>query len=215
MSTTVFNKRTKPHLIALGEVFGRLTATEVFEMRTRPDGRNRCFQQFECTCGNNVWLRPYTVKNGNTSSCGCLHNEGLSKMMTTHGLSKTREYRNELAVRTRGKRRALIKNNTGRSITKKELQQVLDRFNTQCWICEVKLDKVTWDHYQPIAKGGSHIIENLRPACSPCNSRKNAKWPFTDEMKEAIANDVRALRTTQEHTIPVTDGLEVRAHVIP
>lgn len=44
-----------------------------------------------------------------------------------------------------------------------------------------------------LAKGGLHIIENLR------------------QMKTAIANEVRAPRTQQEHTIPVRDGLEVTA----
>ena len=205
--TTVLNKRTQPNLIPQGTVNGRLTASSEFEMRTRPDGRNRCFQKFDCSCGNSVFLRAYTVKNGNTNSCGCFHKEGVSRMMTTHGLSKTRKYRNELAVRTRGKRRALIKNNTAKKITREELQQVLKEFNNQCWICEVELDKVVWDHYHPRAKGGAHIIENLRPTCNPCNTRKNALWPFTDEIKTRIANDVRALRTPQ--AIPVHDGEEV------
>jgi 5-methylcytosine-specific restriction endonuclease McrA len=205
--TVAITKRTQPHLITVGEVFGRLTATVDFEMRQRPDGRNRCFQRFECSCGTSVLLRPYTVKNGNTSSCGCVHTEVVKAQMTTHGLSKTREYRNELAVRTRGKRRALVKNSTAKKITKEELNQVLNGFNNQCWICKVELDKVVWDHYQPIAKGGAHIIENLRPACNPCNSRKNALWPFTDEKKTEIANVVRALRTTQ--AMPVTDRGEV------
>jgi 5-methylcytosine-specific restriction endonuclease McrA len=76
-------------------------------------------------------------------------------------------------------------------------------------MCEVKLDVVQWDHVHPLSKGGAHAISNLRPSCVHCNSRKGSTHPFTDEMKETIANDVRALRTPQEHTIPVRDGLEV------
>ena len=33
------------------------------------------------------------------------------------------------------------------------------------------------DHYQPLARGGKHVIANLVIACPPCNHRKNAKDP--------------------------------------
>lgn len=46
-----------------------------------------------------------------------------------------------------------------------------------CWICrEATADCV--DHVKPIAKGGSKWPANLRPACTPCNSRKRDRWPF-------------------------------------
>ena len=58
------------------------------------------------------------------------------------------------------------------------------------------------------------VTENKRTAPTPIpeNSvfgRKSNKWPFTDEMKNEVAKAVRALRTPQEHSIPVRDGLEV------
>lgn len=34
------------------------------------------------------------------------------------------------------------------------------------------------DHYQPLAKGGKHELENLVLACRPCNARKSAKDPL-------------------------------------
>ena len=33
----------------------------------------------------------------------------------------------------------------------------------------------TIDHVVPISKGGAHSIENIVPACQPCNSSKGAK----------------------------------------
>lgn len=103
--------RRKPTLLPAGEVFGRLTATEYFEFRTRPsDGRNRTYQKFVCACGNVVWTIPSTVKSGNTRSCGCLNTDtvknrkisvtrvrnGETQVFTrdrNHGESKTRLYR--------------------------------------------------------------------------------------------------------------------------
>ena len=40
----------------------------------------------------------------------------------------------------------------------------------------------TLDHVTPLSKGGAHVIENLVPACRPCNSSKGDKlladWIF-------------------------------------
>lgn len=35
---------------------------------------------------------------------------------------------------------------------------------------------MTADHVKPLAKGGPHILANIRPACVSCNSRKHATW---------------------------------------
>jgi 5-methylcytosine-specific restriction endonuclease McrA len=34
------------------------------------------------------------------------------------------------------------------------------------------------DHFVPLAKGGAHVLTNLRIACAPCNLRKNARDPL-------------------------------------
>ena len=205
--TVAINKRTQPHLITVGEVFGRLTATVDFEMRQRPDGRNRCFQRFECSCGTSVLLRPYTVKNGNTSSCGCVHTEVVKAQMTTHGLSKTSAYRVKLNKARRSQKRASSWTSEVEKISAKTLDEILLQFNNQCWICEIKLDVVQWDHVHPLSKGGAHVRSNLRPSCKECNGRKGSVHPLTDEKKTEIANVVRALRTAQ--AMPVTDRGEV------
>lgn len=33
------------------------------------------------------------------------------------------------------------------------------------------------DHFYPLARGGLHCVENLVPACQPCNSSKSARDP--------------------------------------
>lgn len=103
--------RRKPTLLPEGTIYGRLTATGEFEFRERRDGRNRAFQKFECECGNYVWLRPYTAKNGNTTSCGCLHSQvagdrgyeaqPLTSGSSQHGESKTRLYKRWMGIMQR------------------------------------------------------------------------------------------------------------------
>ncbi|WP_246207809.1 HNH endonuclease [Tsukamurella spumae] len=53
-----------------------------------------------------------------------------------------------------------------------------------CWICHEPFTAAlprTVDHVKPIARGGADMLSNLRPACKPCNSRKNDRWPFPHE----------------------------------
>jgi 5-methylcytosine-specific restriction endonuclease McrA len=39
-------------------------------------------------------------------------------------------------------------------------------------------EAVEWDHVKPLAKGGAHILANLRPACLSCNRSKRDRWPL-------------------------------------
>lgn len=48
-----------------------------------------------------------------------------------------------------------------------------------CHWCDVKCaDNYHVDHYQPLSKGGMHVVSNLVIACPRCNLRKSAKDPF-------------------------------------
>lgn len=46
----------------------------------------------------------------------------------------------------------------------------------KCWICRAPASAT--DHVKPLAKGGAHMLCNLRPICTPCNTAKRDKWPF-------------------------------------
>lgn len=46
-----------------------------------------------CTCGNEKAVDRYSLANGVSTSCGCLRTALLAERRTTHGLSKTPEYR--------------------------------------------------------------------------------------------------------------------------
>lgn len=69
------------------------------------------------------------------------------------------------------------------TISKKIRQQVLDKSNGQCWYCGDGLISGKWhvDHIEPIRRGANggvasldlHNIDNLAPACVPCNLFKS------------------------------------------
>lgn len=73
-----------------GMKFGRLTAVE----RVFPNSNNgQSRWLFSCDCGGNYTGNAAQVKNGNTSSCGCLYWETRGVQSRTHGKSHTPEYK--------------------------------------------------------------------------------------------------------------------------
>lgn len=69
--------------------------------------------------------------------------------------------------------------------------QIVELYGTDCHICNEPIDmnaprqtgKPGWelglqiDHVIPLSKGGSDLIENLRPSHGYCNNTKNATMP--------------------------------------
>jgi 5-methylcytosine-specific restriction endonuclease McrA len=49
-------------------------------------------------------------------------------------------------------------------------------WGNRCWICAGQPDAI--DHVKPLSKGGAHVLANLRPICTPCNSHKSGTWPW-------------------------------------
>jgi 5-methylcytosine-specific restriction endonuclease McrA len=89
-------------------------------------------------------------------------------------------YRNNLTRVSELKRRAIKTNTQVENITSLELNCIFDTYEGCCWICDKVLDDTFhWDHVKPLSKGGTHTLDNLRPACATCNVRKSNTWPFT------------------------------------
>ncbi|AEJ92131.1 HNH endonuclease [Mycobacterium phage Optimus] len=57
-----------------------------------------------------------------------------------------------------------------------QLEARWNYYGGNCWMCGEPATSI--DHVKPIAKGGAHMLCNLRPACKPCNSRKGGRWPL-------------------------------------
>lgn len=91
-------------------------------------------------------------------------------------------YHKDWAVANRDKRRAswhrrnARKLSAGGSFTAAEFAEVCARQKSRCFYCGKKA-KLEADHYEPISRGGSNSIENIRGACRDCNVRKCAKHP--------------------------------------
>jgi 5-methylcytosine-specific restriction endonuclease McrA len=65
----------------------------------------------------------------------------------------------------------------GGLIAPEALRSKFAYWGNRCWMCSATGD-LTIDHVKPLSKGGLHILANIRPACSECNARKQARWPF-------------------------------------
>lgn len=94
----VESKTSKPHKNQAGSLtedlagrqFGRLTVLQMANTRT-PAGRIKW--RVKCECGVEKDVQAMSLKRGDTTSCGCLHREGLIARSTKHGFSHASEYR--------------------------------------------------------------------------------------------------------------------------
>lgn len=66
-----------------GKRFGKLTVIK----RVYKKDKNVCWL-CRCDCGNETIVAANHLKDGHTTSCGCVHKEALKKSVTTHDLSK-------------------------------------------------------------------------------------------------------------------------------
>lgn len=62
-------------------------------------------------------------------------------------------------------------------VEKINVSEIVARDSSTCYLCGriLEINEVTLDHVVPLARGGSHINENLRVACRSCNGRKKDK----------------------------------------
>ena len=78
------------------ETFGRLTTIgPKFLLPYGSKGKSRAYQVCQCSCGVLSIHATYSIRSGNTKSCGCLNEENIKQIaynMTTHGMSKVSGY---------------------------------------------------------------------------------------------------------------------------
>ena len=71
-----------------GRIIGRLTVIE----ECGRDKHGKALWRCRCECGNEVIVRGDSLRNENTTSCGCYNRERAAEVHTTHGMCKTRLY---------------------------------------------------------------------------------------------------------------------------
>jgi len=66
----------------------------------------------------------------------------------------------------------------GNKVTKADYAAILAEFGMVCHICTLDIPTMAdlhFDHVIPLAKGGPHSADNIRPSHAVCNMRKHAK----------------------------------------
>jgi 5-methylcytosine-specific restriction endonuclease McrA len=81
---------------------------------------------------------------------------------------KNREYIRRYTARKRGA--------TVLPVGEADLRAKVLYWGNRCWVCRGPAQAI--DHVKPLTKGGAHVLANLRPICTSCNSRKRNRWPF-------------------------------------
>ena len=84
----------------LGNTYGRLTVIGEGTPRQSPSRITR-YIKVRCECGNELEVTLSNLRSKNTTSCGCLHKELVSKIASVHGESTTRIYRIWKNMKTR------------------------------------------------------------------------------------------------------------------
>lgn len=73
--------------------------------------------------------------------------------------------------------------------TKERTEQIWQQERcVYCGIGFTSVEEVTIDHVFPLAKGGTHVPENLVGCCRSCNSSKNDKILFTQWVPPIMRN---------------------------
>jgi hypothetical protein len=75
-----------------GHTFGRLTAVRLDGHHVHPGGKRSRMWLCACSCSREVRVEVARLRSGNTTSCGCAHNEELAKRSRTHGKSTSAEH---------------------------------------------------------------------------------------------------------------------------
>lgn len=88
--------------------------------------------------------------------------------------SKLYKQRNPHKVREQINRRRALKEAAPGDVTIEQFWSRCERLGWRCVYCGDPLPKsnATMDHVVPLSRGGSNGIENIVPACRPCNASK-------------------------------------------
>ena len=94
-----------------------------------------------------------------------------------HASSKIWRQNNLEKDAAKSRRRYAKKRGATGSHSLEEFISLCKRHSWRCFYCGCQLTRktVTEDHVVPVSKGGTDNIDNIVPACCPCNSRKGAK----------------------------------------
>lgn len=86
----------------------------------------------------------------------------------------------EIWADTSGRRRQRVESTSAERINWVRLRA---KYGKVCHLCHLPIGEgqMSWDHVVPLARGGTHTEDNLKPAHRRCNSRKGAREGLPDD----------------------------------
>lgn len=105
-----------------GQRFGRLVVVRKSDNVIKRKNGTRVLWECLCDCGNTTIVCGDALKSGNTKSCGCLHDDTLREISTTHGFTSGKKERlydiwAQMKMRCNNQNNKAYKNYGGRGIT--------------------------------------------------------------------------------------------------
>lgn len=79
-----------------------------------------------------------------------------------------------ISVRRAQNRRARVAQVVVITFTREEFDARMAFWGDRCYMCAGPWSAV--EHVKPIVAGGPHMLANLRPACTSCNTSKGGRW---------------------------------------
>lgn len=149
----------------VGKTFGRLTILKKSNKR----GKSRdVYWTCKCSCGTIKDVMGYSIRSGNTLSCGCLHKDKISK---PHGVARKNRIFKYYVISAKD-----------RKLDFKLSKNIFDNLiSTNCKYCGQKPD-ISKEEYNGIDRVDSKLgytEENCVPCCSICNKMK---WDLSLDM---------------------------------
>lgn len=134
-------------------------------------GRTRAGQMkwlCQCDCGKTRVVTSGSLRSRHTTSCGCRQREVVIIRNTTHGLSKTPEYRLACTNKRKEKKQKLD------TAWTTDMEIALAAYFPTCVVCG-STGRLATDHAMPLASGHGLRPGNAVKLCKSCNSRKSYK----------------------------------------
>lgn len=109
-----------------------------------------------------------------TKTCpGCQETKPISTFPLRPDGRSRKSHCLQCRLAANARRRARKAESLVEHLTPEDIRSIWDRFDSRCYVCSAPAEHL--DHVVPLALGGEHVYENLRPACADCNLSKGPK----------------------------------------
>ncbi|CAB4241123.1 hypothetical protein UFOVP228_29 [uncultured Caudovirales phage] len=157
-----------PTVDELGNVYGRLTVIG----RVRRVGRKAAEWVCKCTCGATAYHSGTNLRSGAVVSCGCYMKEIRPTLYRSHGLSKSKGYRNwaTMVQRCTNTNVAQYKDYGGRGITVCKRWLKFENFYADMGVCPEGCSLERRDNMKGYSKSNCYWATRVQQAANKRNN---------------------------------------------